>query len=111
MVDTVKISDDVEAVHDNKKAYNAVAKTKSVVWKFFQKNMDKSVKFMCYAKLQYYGETLESTYDENILAIIRSILLRKHKQRKLDVFAKKCSCSTERAGAISKKIKGMNIKI
>jgi len=36
---------------------------------------------------------------------------RKHKQRKLDIFTKKRSCSTERAGAISEKITKMILPV
>ena len=36
-----KISDDEEAIHGNNKAYIAV---RFAVWKFFEKNMDKSLR-------------------------------------------------------------------
>ena len=65
---------------------------------------------ICNAKLQYHGGT--TSMKEHLRRKHPSDNLfdtsdRRHKQRKLDIFTKKRSCSTERAGAISEKITRM----
>ena len=53
-----EVSDDEEAVHGTDEVNATVSKTRTAVWKFFEKNADRSVRCtICNAKLQYHGGT------------------------------------------------------
>ena len=106
-----QIQDDVIVADEADSSENTHHKTCSEVWKFFERKGNRTVECMlCHSNLAYHGGT--SSMKEH--------LKRKHpadnptedgyKQRKLDVFAKKRSCSSERVGAISEQIVMMIVK-
>ena len=86
---------------------------KSQVWKFFTKSGEKSVACnICNAGLAYHGGTssmLQHLKRKHPCEYIDKPE-EKQKQKKLDIFAKKCACSAERAGVISDRIPNVIIK-
>ena len=114
VVVSIEASNSIEVDNTGSEADSVGKKSRSAVWKFFEKKTDTIVTCMvCSTTLQYHGGT--SSMKEH--------LKRKHpgdnpfepsdekrKQSKLDVFTKNLPCSAERAGAISERVTRMIIK-
>ena len=87
-------------------------KTRSEVWKFYERKNTSVECKLCHSSLAYHGGT----------SLMKEHLKRKHpanspfsaengyKQRKLDAFAKNRPCSSERTSAISKQILVMIVR-
>lgn len=105
--------EDAEECSENSVSDVDGKKYKSQVWKFFTKKGEKSVTCnICNAGLSYHGGTssmlqhLKRKHPCEYVVKPRE----KQKQKKLDIFAKKRACSTERAGMISDRIANVIIK-